>query len=53
MSIWHRKLSFAQINELGKGTMVSHIGIEVTEIGDDYLRGRMPVDHHGNHRPHR
>lgn len=45
MSIWLRKLSLAQINELGKGTMVSHIGIEVTEIGDDYLRGRMPVDH--------
>lgn len=24
--------------------MISHIGIEVTEIGDDFLKGRMPVD---------
>ncbi len=32
------------INGLCKGTMVEHIGIEVTEIGSDYLKGRMPVD---------
>ena len=32
------------INSLGKGTMAERIGIEVTEIGDDYLKGRMPVD---------
>ena len=24
--------------------MVSHIGIEITEIGDDYICGTMPVD---------
>jgi 1,4-dihydroxy-2-naphthoyl-CoA hydrolase len=32
------------INSLGKGTMAERIGIEVTEIGDDYLKGKMPVD---------
>ena len=25
--------------------MVSHLGIEFTRIGDDYLEARMPVDH--------
>jgi 1,4-dihydroxy-2-naphthoyl-CoA hydrolase len=25
--------------------MVEHIGIEFTEVGDDYLKARMPVDH--------
>lgn len=32
------------INSLGKGTMAERIGIEVTEIGADYLKGKMPVD---------
>ena len=26
------------------GTMMGHLGIEFTEIGDDYLCGSMPVD---------
>ena len=25
--------------------MLAHLGVEVVEIGDDYLRARMPVDH--------
>lgn len=25
--------------------MLEHIGIEITEIGDDYLKASMPVDH--------
>ncbi|MFZ1082360.1 MAG: hotdog fold thioesterase [Candidatus Kryptoniota bacterium] len=32
------------VNGLGKGTMAERIGIEVIEIGDDYLKGKMPVD---------
>lgn len=27
------------------GTLSEHLGIEFLEAGDDYLRGRMPVDH--------
>ncbi|GAB4450708.1 MAG: hotdog fold thioesterase [Anaerolineae bacterium] len=27
-----------------RNTLVSHLGIEFTEIGDDYLTARMPVD---------
>ncbi len=33
------------INERGKGNMVEWLGIEFTEIGDNYLEARMPVDH--------
>jgi 1,4-dihydroxy-2-naphthoyl-CoA hydrolase len=25
--------------------MVEHLGIEITEIGSDFLKGKMPVDH--------
>jgi 1,4-dihydroxy-2-naphthoyl-CoA hydrolase len=25
-------------------TLVEHLGMQVTEVGDDYLRGTMPVD---------
>lgn len=27
-----------------KGTMCEHVGLEVTEIGDDYFKGTLPVD---------
>lgn len=30
---------------MGKGTMAEYIGIELTEVGADYLKARMPVDH--------
>ncbi len=44
MSIWFQDCSIEQIAALSKDTLANCIGIEVTEIGDDYLRGRMPVD---------
>ena len=34
----------AQLNEWAAGTAVSHAGIELIEQGEDYIRGRMPVD---------
>ena len=33
-----------QINALCQNTLVSHLGIEFTEVGDDYLVAKMPVD---------
>ena len=33
-----------QINALCQNTLVSHLGIEFTEVGDDYLIAKMPVD---------
>lgn len=38
----HATLEF--VNQLGKNTMGDHLGIEITEIGGDYLKGKMPVD---------
>ncbi|MCP4457895.1 MAG: hotdog fold thioesterase [Cytophagales bacterium] len=32
------------LNELSKGCMVEHLGIEFTEIGEDYIEAKMPVD---------
>lgn len=36
------------LTALGKSTMSEYIGIEFIEIGDNYLKGRMPVDHRTN-----
>lgn len=32
------------LNEMSKGCMVEHVGIEFTEIGADYIEATMPVD---------
>lgn len=43
--IWFKKdLQLADINALGRNTMGDHIGIEFTETGPDFIKGRMPVD---------
>jgi 1,4-dihydroxy-2-naphthoyl-CoA hydrolase len=44
MSLWHKTPSLEQINLSHDNTAVSQMGIEFTEIGDDYLVARMPVD---------
>jgi 1,4-dihydroxy-2-naphthoyl-CoA hydrolase len=44
--IWFKKdLSIQDLAGMGKGTMGEYIGIELTEVGADYLKARMPVDH--------
>ena len=46
MSIWFDiDLSVDKLRPLGKNTMAEHIGIEWTEVGDNFLKARMPVDH--------
>ena len=32
-------------NTLNKNTLGETLGIEITEVGEEYLEGRMPVDH--------
>ena len=45
MRIWFNKdVMIKDIKDLGKDTMAEHIGIEWVEIGDDFVRARMPVD---------
>lgn len=44
MAIWTNTRTVDQLNDLLKGTMCEHVGMEVTEIGDDYITARLPVD---------
>jgi len=62
MSLCHNPPSVEQINRSHHNTAVSQMGIELTEVGDDYLVARMPVDARqprrlgdrpGNAEPHR
>ena len=47
--IWFTdNISLDDLTELGKNTMAEFIGIEFTEIGEGYLKARMPVDHRTN-----
>ena len=43
-AIWHTPPTLDALNRLSAGTMGEAIGLEFTEIGDDYLVLRMPVD---------
>jgi 1,4-dihydroxy-2-naphthoyl-CoA hydrolase len=46
MSIWFNKsLTIEDVKSISKRTMGEYIGIELTEIGENYIKGRMPVDH--------
>lgn len=45
MTIWFNKdLSIEHIVPLGKNTMSEHIGIEWTEVGENFIKAKMPVD---------
>ena len=45
MSIWSVQSTLEGLNGFSRNTMIEHIGIEFLEIGDDYIKARMPVDH--------
>lgn len=45
MSIWYTPPNIEVVNQFSEGCMVAHLGIEITDIGDNYLCGKMPVDH--------
>lgn len=44
MSIWHQPFSVEDLNRYQQKTLVTHLGIRYTEVGDDYLKAVMPVD---------
>lgn len=43
--IWFVQPNLERLNALSANCLPGHLGIEFTEIGDDFLRARMPVDH--------
>lgn len=45
MGIWFKKPSLAEVSLSRAKTMVDHLGIEFTGIGEDYLAAKMPIDH--------
>ena len=45
MALWKTTTTLEQLKERVASTLIDHLGIEFLEIGDDYLKARMPVDH--------
>ena len=45
MSIWFKPYTVEEVQQRGKAKMVEHIGIVVTELGENFLKGTMPIDH--------
>lgn len=43
-SIWQSEISLNLIQERGENTLMTHLGINFIEIGDNYLIAKMPVD---------
>lgn len=39
-----KEASLERLNALSQNTLVEHLGIQITEVGEDYLVGTMPVD---------
>ncbi|MCW5256446.1 hotdog fold thioesterase [Verminephrobacter aporrectodeae] len=44
MPIWKKPTDLNQLNAANQGTAAQHLGVEIVELGDDFLRGRVPVD---------
>jgi 1,4-dihydroxy-2-naphthoyl-CoA hydrolase len=44
MAIWFDGFPLDYANERAKDSLIAHLGIEMIEAGDDYLKARMPVD---------
>lgn len=51
MSIWQVEPTTDQLNNLCRDSMVDHLEIQFTEVGENYLSAKMPVDHR-THQPH-
>jgi len=45
MAIWKQPIDLARMNGWSRGTMMETLDIHFTEVGDDWIRGTMPVDH--------
>lgn len=43
--IWFKDYNLNDISFLSKNNMLEHLGIEITELGADFIKGKMPVDH--------
>lgn len=46
MPIWTKPISVELLNKLHDDTAVRQLGIEFVEVGDDFIRARVPVNTH-------
>jgi 1,4-dihydroxy-2-naphthoyl-CoA hydrolase len=44
VSIWVRQPTLEALNALCRGTMMEHLDIRFTEVGEDFVAATMPVD---------
>ena len=44
MNIWFKKPDPIEVTRRGIDSANQHVGIEITEVGPDYLKGRIPID---------
>jgi uncharacterized protein (TIGR00369 family) len=44
MRIWKQPISVEELTAIHKDTAVAHLGIEFLEVGDDFIRARVPVN---------
>ncbi len=44
MRIWKQAISVEELTAIHVNTAVAHLGIEFLEVGDDFIRARVPVD---------
>lgn len=45
MKLWMHNVDIDTLNAIGKNTLSEHLGMQFTEVGEDYLIATMPVDH--------
>ena len=45
MPIWTQPVTVADLASIHKDTAPAHLGLEFLEVGDDFIVGRIPVDH--------
>jgi 1,4-dihydroxy-2-naphthoyl-CoA hydrolase len=50
MALFNSNTTLDILNKMSANTMVTHLGIEFTRIGDDFIEAKMPVDHR-THQP--
>ena len=50
MSIWFKEFDLNDAQNRSANTLLSHLEIRFIEVGDDYLKATMPVDHR-THQP--
>ena len=44
MSIWKKPISVEELNRISANTAFTHLGMEFLEVGDDFIKARVPED---------